>query len=174
VLSSSSTFSIEDVVAATGGKGDKLFEVDTRLPMAVIQDLARRVAAHPCFKGLVINAQYLSGRVTENEWKNDFIIPPHLHAGSLQKYKSTYGNSNQIRDSYGLLSYGNGPTFKITDIKSLKAVRGDFKIVVKGVMCSEDAMAALDYGADAIWVSNGSHLKSASAPSTINVLKGIS
>jgi len=97
-----------------------------------------------------------------------------LQAGSLLKYKSTHGNSNDIRDCYGLLKYGNGPSFKITDIKSLKAVRKDFKIVVKGIMCQEDAMAALDHGADAIWVSNGSHLKAISAPSTINVLKGIS
>jgi isopentenyl diphosphate isomerase/L-lactate dehydrogenase-like FMN-dependent dehydrogenase len=40
-------------------------------------------------------------------------------------------------------------------------------------MCKEDALAAMNCGADAIWVSNGSNLKSHSAPSTINVLKGI-
>ena len=117
VLSAASTCSIEEVVQATNGKGNKLFEIDARLPMPVIQDLAKRVAAHPCFKGLVVNAQYLSGRVTENEWKNDFALPPHLTAGSLIKYKNTYGNSNDIRDSYGLLNYRNGPSFKISDIQ---------------------------------------------------------
>ena len=114
VLSTASTCSIEEVVEHTNGKGTKFFELDTRLPSAVIEDLVRRVSAQPCFKGFVINAQYLSERVTENEWKNDFEIPPHLKAGSLMKYKSHHGSSNAIRDSYGLLSNKN--SFKITDV----------------------------------------------------------
>jgi hypothetical protein len=68
----------------------------------------------------VINAQYLSERVTENEWKNDFEIPPHLKAGTLIKYKDTYGNTKDIRDSYGLLSNTNGARFLISDVKKLK------------------------------------------------------
>jgi isopentenyl diphosphate isomerase/L-lactate dehydrogenase-like FMN-dependent dehydrogenase len=64
------------------------------------------------------------------------------------------------------------------DIKKLKGYlqnnRSDIKIIVKGIMCVEDAMMALELGADAIYVSNGSHMKAWSAPSTINVLKNIS
>ena len=48
------------------------------------------------------------------------------------------------------------------------------KIIVKGVMCTEDALAAMGAGADAILVSNGCNNKALSSPSTINVLKGIS
>jgi isopentenyl diphosphate isomerase/L-lactate dehydrogenase-like FMN-dependent dehydrogenase len=175
VLASASTCSIEDVVAATEGKGTKFLELDTRLPGPVIQDLVRRVSAHPCFKGIVINAQYLSERVTENEWKNDFALPPHLVAGSLIKYKDTYGNSNLLRDSYGLLNNKN--VFKAADVmtlkNSLRRGRADIKIIIKGIMCADDALAAIQCGADAIWVSNGSNLKAHAAPSTINVLKGI-
>lgn len=47
------------------------------------------------------------------------------------------------------------------------------KIVVKGIMCREDALDAMAAGADAIWVSNGCNQKALSAPSTINVLRGI-
>lgn len=36
VLSSASTYSIEEVVKATEGKGSKYFELDTRLPQPVI------------------------------------------------------------------------------------------------------------------------------------------
>jgi hypothetical protein len=68
----------------------------------------------------VINAQYLSERVTENEWKNDFVIPPHLKAGTLIKYKDTYGSNQDIRDSYGLLNNKNGARFLISDVKKLK------------------------------------------------------
>ena len=48
------------------------------------------------------------------------------------------------------------------------------KVAVKGIMNADDALAVLENGADAIYVSNGSHLKAWSAPSTINVLKNIS
>jgi isopentenyl diphosphate isomerase/L-lactate dehydrogenase-like FMN-dependent dehydrogenase len=174
VLSSESTASIEDVVAATKGQGLKYFELDARLPEAVRKDLIDRVAAHPCFKGIIINAQYLSARVTENEWKNDFIIPPHLVAGNLIKYKDTYGNSHDLRNSYGLLSnrFGGMSLNEISKIKTyLAGSRSDMKIVVKGIMCADDALAVLGNGADAVYVSNGSHLKAWSAPSTVNVLK---
>merc|ERR1712146_674143 len=42
-----------------------------------------------------------------------------------------------------------------------------------GVMCKEDALLAIESGADAIWVSNGCHLKPETSPSTISVLPGI-
>ena len=103
MLSSHSSKSIEEIVKATKGKGSMLFELDVRLPEAVRMDLVQRVAQHQCFKGVVINAQYVSGRVTENEWKNDFALLPHLEAGTLKKYKDTYGNSHLLRDSYGLV-----------------------------------------------------------------------
>ena len=66
------------MVAHTKGKGLKIFELDARLPQEVKQDLISRVSKHDCFIAIVINAQYISNRITENEWKNDFIIPPHL------------------------------------------------------------------------------------------------
>jgi len=84
VLSSESTFSIEEIVKATNGQGTKMLEVDIRLPDNVILDLVKRASQHACFKGIVINAQYISNRITENEWKNDFVIPPHLTAGTLK------------------------------------------------------------------------------------------
>mmetsp|Transcript_19430 Transcript_19430/g.33055 ORF Transcript_19430/g.33055 Transcript_19430/m.33055 type:complete len:182 (-) Transcript_19430:629-1174(-) len=77
-LSSLSNFSIEEVVEATQGKGTMMLEVDCRLPASVREDLVRRAAAHSCFKGVVLNAQFFSDRVTEMEWKFDFEVPPHL------------------------------------------------------------------------------------------------
>lgn len=94
MLSSESTFSIEDVVKATKGKGPKLLEVDVRLPKPVIFDLVKRASQYDCFIGVVVNAQFISNRITENEWKNDFIIPPYLQAGTLFKYKNQYGTND--------------------------------------------------------------------------------
>lgn len=108
VLSASSTYSIEEVVEATKGQGSMLLELDVRLPKMVVLDLVARASKHKCFKGVVLNAQFLSSRVSENEWKNDFVVTPHLKAGSLLKYcwnepKSLDENAVALRDSYGLL-----------------------------------------------------------------------
>ena len=86
MLSSLSNFSIEEVVRATDGKGQMFIEIDPRLPPSVREDLVRRAARHDCFKGFVLNAAYLSSRVTEMEWKFDFEIPPHLKLGNLLPY----------------------------------------------------------------------------------------
>ena len=84
ILSCESTFSIEEVVKHTNGQGPKMLEIDCRLPDPVIFDLVKRASQHECFKGIVLNAQYISNRITENEWKNDFVIPPYLRAGTLK------------------------------------------------------------------------------------------
>lgn len=86
VLSCASTYSIEEVVTATGGKGKMMLEIDTRLPPMVMNDLVARASKHLCFVGIVFNAKYMSDRVTEMEWKQDFVVPPHLKAGTLVKY----------------------------------------------------------------------------------------
>lgn len=178
-LSASSTFSLEEVAEAAGPKGKLIFEIDLRLPEMVVHDLLKRIANYECFKAVVINAQYLSLRKSEIEWKHDFIIPKHLKAGSLLKYKDMYGNGEDLMDCYGILGNfekRNGISLEL--IPSFRKMliherRSDMKIVVKGIMCKEDAFGAAQAGADAIWVSSGSNLKSEGQPSAIAALKAI-
>ena len=84
-----------------------LLEIDNRLNREIRDDLIRRACRHDAFIGVVINAQYLSNKITENEWKNDWAIPPHLKSASLLPYKDKFGTSDLLRDSYGLLKNEN-------------------------------------------------------------------
>jgi isopentenyl diphosphate isomerase/L-lactate dehydrogenase-like FMN-dependent dehydrogenase len=84
-LSCFSNSSIEEVAEAS--KAQMLFELDLRLPSQVIDDLLKRISWFPQFIGVVINAQYSSDRLTENEWKNDFELAPHLRLGNLEQYR---------------------------------------------------------------------------------------
>lgn len=141
------------------------------------RDLVERACKFSDFKGIIIDAQYYSNRVTENEWKNDFIIPPHLKCGTLEKYRASHGTNNQLRDSYGLLR--DNERISIDEVAKIKdqlrmARRSDMKVIVKGVMCAEDGIQAMSMGADAIYVSNGCHLRTVGVPCTISVLKSIS
>ena len=99
-----------------------------------------------------------------DEWKN--YSASNLDAGSLKKYTESEELPNNQKAQYNR-------AFSVSDIDILKAKLNHIgkKIIVKGIMTKEDAITALDHGADAIWISNGSHMKS--APSTINVLRYI-
>ena len=66
VLSSESTYSIEDIIKATKGHGPKLLEVDARLPNPIIFDLVRRASQYDCFIGIVINTEFINNRTNEN------------------------------------------------------------------------------------------------------------
>lgn len=96
----------------------------------------------------MINAAYQSQRVTENEWKNDFEVPPYIVADNIHEYKNTGGKEATIRNAYGLYSINNGwyaagnVISEIGKIKAQGAAKG-LKIVVKGVMCKEDALEAI-------------------------------
>jgi len=154
-----------------------MLSIDARLPEDVRKDLIQRAAKFSDFKGIVLDAQYYSNRVTENEWKNDFAIPPHLKCGTLEKYRKSHGSSDQLRDSYGLLK--ENQKISIDEVRKIKdqlryTNRSDMKVVVKGIMCREDALEALAMGADAIYISNGCHLRTPGVPCTISVLKSIS
>lgn len=58
----------------------------------------------------------------------------------------------------------------VDQIKHIKAMCSPLKVVVKGIMCSEDAVEAIQQGADAIWVSNGGSTKTDYVPSAISAL----
>ena len=43
-------------------------------------------------------------------------------------------------------------------------------VIAKGIMCKEDALIALDYGADALFVSNHGARQLDTTPATIEIL----
>ena len=52
-------------------------------------------------------------------------------------------------------------------------MRPDQKLVVKGIMCQDDGISAVQSGADAIWVSNGSHENDGTTLTAVEVLESI-
>lgn len=63
--------------------------------------------------------------------------------------------------------------FTPQDITDFKKKLPHIPLIVRGIMNKEDALIAVQHGADALWVSNGSGKTLDSQPSTINVLKTI-
>jgi isopentenyl diphosphate isomerase/L-lactate dehydrogenase-like FMN-dependent dehydrogenase len=61
----------------------------------------------------------------------------------------------------------------LTEIRDIK-LYAKKPVVVKGIMCAEDALIAVGHGADAIWISNSGGRSMDTLPSTISVLNSIS
>ena len=97
---------------------------------------------------------------------------------NYDKYQTTYGESANIKSSgkdSGLAEYvKNHKDMNIgwEVIADIKKVSG-LPVVAKGVMCAEDALKALDYGADAIFVSNHGARQLDTTYSTIEVLEEV-
>jgi len=109
----------------------------------------------------VINAQYQSNRLTENELKNDFKLLPHLKMGNLEKYGLDSSFLSKSVES------------RISDIGNIKEQYPSLKLVVKGIMCLEDAYLAVENGADAVWISNNGSFKPDYVPSAISIFSYI-
>lgn len=64
----------------------------------------------------------------------------------------------------------------MVQIKEIKQqVEGkNLSVILKGVMCREDALLAVQNGADGVWISTGANHKPTHAPSAIEVLSSIS
>lgn len=97
---------------------------------------------------------------------------------NYSKYKSSHGEEANIKSSgkdSGLAEYvKNHKDANIgwDIIPEMKRLSG-LPVVAKGIMCAEDALLALEHGADAIFVSNHGARQLDTTPATIEVLEEV-
>ncbi|MGW3954333.1 alpha-hydroxy-acid oxidizing protein [Streptomyces sp. NPDC004752] len=105
-------------------------------------------------------------------------VRPRWVSNVLFRRKVTYGNylenGRPLRMSRMKPWMAQNEDMSITWSDVIR-VRAEWpgKIVIKGIMCAEDAWIALDHGADAIYVSNHGGRQFDRQPSTISVLQEV-
>jgi (S)-2-hydroxy-acid oxidase len=110
--------------------------------------------------------------------RNQFQLPLGLDMANYAKYSNTHGEEAKIKSSgkdSGLAEYvKNHKDMNIgwEVIAEIKKVSG-LPVIAKGVMCAEDALIALEYGADALFVSNHGARQLDTTPATIEVLEEV-
>jgi (S)-2-hydroxy-acid oxidase len=97
---------------------------------------------------------------------------------NYDKYKQTHGETADIKSSgkdSGLAEYvKNHKDMNIGwDVIPLIKKLSGLPVVAKGIMCAEDAIIALEHGADAIFVSNHGARQLDTTPATIEVLEEV-
>lgn len=125
-----------------------------------------------------------------NERKTPLALPPHLRLANIEPAttasrdvprKPTFNRAlmdartaqqaKSILESEGASMHSSSLTWDVT-LKALKGIT-NMKIILKGIMCADDAELAVAHGADAIVVSNHGGRQLDCTTSTLEVLPEI-
>ncbi|KAL1858073.1 hypothetical protein VTK73DRAFT_7962 [Phialemonium thermophilum] len=183
-LSSFSTTSLEEVKRAADraragaglpGECECVLQMYLFENRATSEDLVRR-AEREGYKAVVltVDAPYFGRRLTEI--RNKFRVPPHLKMANFPdslgvKTGSEHRTNELHAGGSGAASRGD-PSLTWEAIKYLKSVTR-LPVWLKGIMTVEDALLAVEHGADAIFVSNHGGRQLDHAPPTLQVLSSI-
>ena len=151
VLSTLATKSLEEV--ATVAKGLQWFQLYIHKDQGLTQALVQR-AYTAGYKAicLTVDAPILGKR--ERDQRNEFTLPPGLHPANLTNISGL--DITQAPGESGLLTYFAqqiNPAVTWQDLEWLQSL-SPLPLVVKGILRADDAVRAVEYGAQAIVVSN--------------------
>ena len=151
VLSTLATKSLEEV--ATVANGLQWFQLYIHKDQGLTQALVER-AYTAGYKAicLTVDAPMLGKR--ERDQRNEFTLPPGLHPANLTNISGL--DIPQAPGESGLLTYFAqqiNPAVTWKDLEWLQSL-SPLPLVVKGILRADDAVRAVEYGAQAIVVSN--------------------
>ncbi|KAL1922364.1 uncharacterized protein VTP21DRAFT_9903 [Calcarisporiella thermophila] len=154
--------SLEDVVKF-GPESLYFFQLYVYADRSISQELIRR-AEKAGYKALVLTIDTVVQGMRRADVRNRFKLPPHLQFANFieQKLDEKGIVTNAIASKYD-----RSLTWEI--VRWLRSIT-KMKIVLKGVMCGEDAALAVQYGVDVVWVSNHGARQLDGVFATIDVL----
>lgn len=170
ILSTLSTTSIEEVMAAAGGP--VWFQLYVYKDRGATTALVRRAEAAGCSAlVLTVDAQIWGRR--ERDVRNRFQLPPGLSVKNLMPAGQEQFPQD-AKDS-GLAAYVASlfdQSLSWKDVEWLCSIT-DLPVYLKGVVHPDDARQALAYGVAGIFVSNHGGRQLDTAPATVEALPGI-
>uniref|UniRef100_A0A3B3DKW6 Hydroxyacid oxidase (glycolate oxidase) 1 n=1 Tax=Oryzias melastigma TaxID=30732 RepID=A0A3B3DKW6_ORYME len=177
MLSSWATSTIEEVMSAMmavqGGEGVLWMQLYIYKDRELTLSLVRR-AEKAGYKAIfvTVDTPFLGKRL--DDVRNRFKMPPHLSMSNFSTASLAFSEDSYGNDS-GLAVYvanAIDPTISWEDITWLKK-HTHLPVIVKGILNGEDAVCALNYGADAILVSNHGARQLDGVPATLDVLEEV-
>lgn len=168
-VGTASSVSLEDIAGV--GVPNLWFQLYWRKDRAITQDLVERAVAAGYRAILLTVDTAVVGRRLRDA-RNKFQRPAEVTYANFAKYEDP-----SIKDKAG-----SAPTYYVAnqmdqtlswkDLEWLKSVAG-IPVIVKGVLCAEDAREAHLAGADGVMVSNHGARQLDSVPATIDVLADV-
>lgn len=170
VLSTLSTFSIEDVLKAASGP--VWFQLYVFKDRGLTKSLVQRAESAGC-KALVLTADFPVAGIRLCNKRNSFTLPEGL---CMANFTET-GLQHLPRESSesGLTRYVSeqiDASLTWKDVEWLRSI-SRLPVVIKGIVRADDAKLAVKHGASAIIVSNHGGRQLDTAPATIDVLEEV-
>ncbi|HIJ61261.1 MAG TPA: alpha-hydroxy-acid oxidizing protein [Rhodospirillaceae bacterium] len=187
VLSTVGGTAIEEAAAAA----PCWFQLYVQRQEAVSRDLLRR-AAGAGIRVLVVTVDIAASNTRRRDIRNRFVIPfritPGLVADLLRHYRwslatllagppsfvnlAPYATAESGQSLAEFISSAMKTDLVWDDIRRLRD-QWSGPLVVKGILAPEDAVLAVEAGADGIWVSNHGGRQLESAPAAIDAVAGV-
>mmetsp|Transcript_25531 Transcript_25531/g.65763 ORF Transcript_25531/g.65763 Transcript_25531/m.65763 type:complete len:386 (-) Transcript_25531:873-2030(-) len=166
-ISQQATTSIEGI-AAEGGNGPKLFQLYVLQDREVVERLIRKAEASGC-SGLAITVDSpVLGR-RERDIINRFKLKQGMQLANFPKPAHTSGSGISAQDGIAKRIGSRDSGLDWEDLRWLKQMPR-LPVILKGVLRYNDALLAVEHGADAVWVSNHGGRQLDHVPSTLEAL----
>lgn len=171
-LSSWSTTLVEDV-GATAPSVPKIFQFYFSRSEKVDRSIFKRVE-EAGFDAIAITVDTQTLGKREADVKNRFSLPEGLSVANYAQYVDSAAPSTlKSKKESGLSEFVKNYKDGGFTWERLAGVREMTKLplILKGIQCAEDAVLAVKFGADAIWVSNHGARQLDTTPASIQVLE---
>lgn len=193
VLSGMSSYSIEEVAAAA--PGPRWFQLYVWKDRGFVLELLQRAAAAG-YRALVVTVDAPRSGARERDLRNGLRIPPRITARALldgalhPRWTASFVHRPRIflaNMPQGRGSADGAPEAPVLADELLRQLDPSLTwrdvswireqwagpVVIKGLMRADDALSAVEVGADAVWVSNHGGRQLDDAPSAISVLPAV-
>lgn len=167
VLSSLSTFSLEQVAEA-GGRGPRWFQLYLQPTRERTEELVRR-AERAGYRAIVLTVDVPLLAVRDRQGKEGFALDHPVPLGNGSDFV-TPARAPTWNGSRYLLREDGSEGWEVVDWLQ---TRTRLPLVVKGILRVEDARTAVEHGAAGIVVSNHGGRQLDGAPASLDVLRGI-
>lgn len=168
VASTLATTSLEDVAASAPG-APQWFQLYVHTDRAFTAQLVERAKAAGYGAIVVTCDTPVLGR-RRADVRNGFALPPGMAMANLPKSLAADQRGGAGSELARTVASRHDATFTWKDLASLATTCAPLPLVVKGLVRGDDARAALDAGASAIWVSNHGGRQLDLAPATADAL----
>ncbi|CAM4427288.1 MAG: 4-hydroxymandelate oxidase [Legionellaceae bacterium] len=169
IISTMATTSLEEVVSVS--QCPSWFQLYMYKDRSISLNLIKR-AENAGYKGIVLTVDVPIMGKRERDIRNQFCLPPHIYPKNFQENLAnlSYKTPGSTIKNYTDRQFDRSLSWK--DIEWLKT-QLSIPLILKGIMRPDDAVKALDYGADAIIVSNHGGRQLDGVPSSIELLSDI-
>lgn len=171
VASTMATYSLEQIAASAAAP--RWFQLYVYRNRSITEALIDRAAASG-YRGLVVTVDTPQMGHRERDIRNGFGLPSHLRFANFEAGSSAHA-TEQAAPLSPLMSHAQASfdqTLSWRDLEWLRS-RSSLPLLIKGILCGEDARLAVQHGVDGIIVSNHGGRQLDGTPATIEVLPEI-